>query len=85
MGLISGVVVFVILWWTVLFTVLPWGNRAPTEPEPGHAPSAPKNPRLWRKFAVTTAITVVLWLIIFAVIESGLISFREIAQGIRAG
>ena len=85
MGLISGVVVFVILWWTVLFTVLPWGNRAPAEPEQGHAPSAPKNPRLLRKFAITTGITVVLWLVIFAVIESGLISFRDMAQGIRAG
>ena len=85
MGVVSGIVVFVILWWTVLFTVLPWGNRAPAEPELGHAPSAPRNPHLWRKFAATTAITVVLWLVVFAVVEAELISFRDIAQGIRAG
>ena len=84
MGLVSGVVVFVILWWTVLFAVLPWGNRPVEEPEPGHAPSAPKNPRLWRKFAATTAVTLVLWLAVFALVEFGVVSFRDIAQGIRA-
>ena len=83
MGVVSGIVVFVIVWWTVLFAVLPWGNRPPAEPETGHAPSAPSNPRLLRKFAATTLITLILWLAIFAAIESGLVSFRDIAQGLR--
>lgn len=38
-----------------------------------------------RKFATTTAITLVIWLVVFAVIETELISFRDMAQGIGAG
>jgi predicted secreted protein len=81
MGWVSGVVVFFITWWTVLFAVLPWGNKPPEEPEPGHAPSAPAKPRLLLKFGITTVITAVIWLIIFALIESDLISFRDMARG----
>ena len=40
MGLISGTLVYVIIWWLVLFMVLPWGNRPPDVVEDGHAASA---------------------------------------------
>ena len=73
----SGFVVYVIIWWVVLFTVLPWGVRAPEEPEPGHVPSAPARPRLVLKFTLTTAIASVLFAIAYYVIESDLVSFRE--------
>ncbi len=72
----SGAVVFIIIWWCVFFTVLPWGVETPDEPEPGHATSAPLRPRLGLKAAVTTGIAVVLWGIAFWVIESDLVSFR---------
>lgn len=79
MGLTSGIVVFVIIWWCVFFTTLPWGNRAPENPEPGHVESAPDNPRLWLKAGITTAITLVLWAGVYWAVESGLISFRDMA------
>ena len=37
----TGILVYVIIWWLVLFMVLPWGVKVPEEPEPGHASSAP--------------------------------------------
>ncbi len=80
MGLVSGIIVFLITWWVVLFAVLPWGNRPPDEVTEGHAPSAPAKPRLLLKFAVTTAITGLIWLALFGLAESGLISFREWAR-----
>ena len=80
MGVVSGIVVFVITWWLVLFAVLPWGSAASDRPEPGHAASAPAQPRLRLKFAVTTASTAVIWVAIFLVIESDLVSFREMSQ-----
>lgn len=81
MGLVSGIAVFVIVWWVILFTVLPWGARAPDDPEPGMAESAPARPRLALKFVVTTGISVVVWLAIFGIVESGVISFRDMARG----
>lgn len=76
MNPVSAVVVFIITWWLVLFMVLPFGIRRVEAPEPGHDPGAPANPRLWRKLAITTAITIVLFAITVAVVQSGLISFR---------
>ena len=77
MGWVSGIAVFVMVWWVVLFAVLPWGIRLETEPEKGHAYGAPKRTRLALKLVVTTAISIVVWLAIFLVIEAELISFRD--------
>jgi len=72
----GGIVVYVIVWWMVLFAVLPWGNRPPEAPEPGHATSAPEKPRLLLKFGVTTLIATVIFLGVWWLIESDLISLR---------
>lgn len=82
MGLFSGIVVFLIVWWVVIFMVLPWGVRPAEKPEPGHEPGAPEKPMLLRKALITTAITAVIWLAIFAVIESDLISFRDMGRAL---
>lgn len=80
MGWVSGIAVFVITWWVVLFAVLPWGATPPDNPERGMAESAPAKPRLLMKFAVTTGIAVVVWLAIYGIVASGLISFRDMAR-----
>ena len=77
MTLFGGIVVYVIVWWMVLFAVLPWGNRPPESPEAGHATSAPERPRLVLKFAVTTAIATVIFLLIWWLMESDLITLRQ--------
>ena len=76
MSWFGGIVVYVIVWWMVLFAVLPWGNRPPETPEPGHATSAPEKPRLALKFAVTTGIATLVFLMIWWLFESDLISLR---------
>jgi predicted secreted protein len=81
MSWVSGVVLYVILWCVVLFTVLPWGVRAAEPSDPGYAAGAPINPQLVRKALWTTAITAVLWLIIFLIIQADVISFRDWAAG----
>ena len=80
MGLVTGIAVYLVVWWLVLFTVLPWGVRPPDEPEPGHVRSAPANPRLRLKFAVTTVLAAVVWAVIFVLVEIELISFRDLAD-----
>jgi len=80
MTLFTGGLVFVVIWWCVFFMVLPFGVRTPDEagiaPEPGHAASAPLNPRIALKFAITTAISVVLWGVYYYVHGSGLFDLR---------
>ncbi len=79
MNWFEGLVTFAIIWWMVLFMVLPWGVRIPDpgEVEAGHATSAPKRPQLWRKILVTSAISLVLWGLAFALAATDLISFRN--------
>jgi predicted secreted protein len=73
----EGLVAFIIIWWLVLFMVLPWGVRVPDAVEKGHATSAPVKPRLWLKMAVTTGISIVLWGFAYWLAVSDLISFRD--------
>jgi predicted secreted protein len=73
---LAGIFTYVLIWWVVLFAVLPWGIKVPDQPEPGHASSAPTNPRLWLKVLITTGVAFVVWLALYYVIESGFISLR---------
>jgi len=76
MGIFSGIVLFIIIWWMVLFTVLPWGIRRSESPEEGHEPGAPSNPRIRLKFAVTSAIAAALWGGAYWAIEAGVFSVQ---------
>ena len=78
MGLYTGIMVYVVTWWIVIFAVLPFGNNKPPEQvEQGHATSAPARPRLVLKFIVTTVISAVIWVLIDQAVRHGLVSFRE--------
>jgi len=76
MNWFTGSGVFLILWFLVLFVVLPWGVHVPDEPEAGHATSAPANPRLGLKVLITTLVASVLWLVVDWVIANDIVSFR---------
>ncbi|PWC33770.1 DUF1467 family protein [Azospirillum sp. TSO35-2] len=77
---VTGGFVYIVVWWVVLFAVLPWGVRTPDNPEPGMASSAPVEPRILRKFAITSLVALVVWLVIFGVERSGIISFHDMAR-----
>jgi len=81
MGPVTGFVAFAIIWWVVLFAVLPFGVRGQWEgdggPE-GTEPGAPQNPQLGRKALATTVIAAALWLILASVIWSGVISIDDL-------
>ncbi|RLJ59405.1 putative secreted protein [Litoreibacter meonggei] len=64
MAITSAIVVFAVVWFLVLFCVLPFGTPSQSEMgevSPGTPRSAPANPRMKRKFAITTLITIVIW------------------------
>lgn len=75
----SAFVVFLIIWWVVLFTILPIGVRGQAEEDdviPGSEPGAPTKANMKWKLKVTTIITLALWLIICAVITFRLIDLE---------
>ena len=45
MSVATGIAVYFVIWWIVLFAVLPWGVKIPDNPERGHATSAPEKRR----------------------------------------
>ena len=69
-------VTFLLVWWLVLFMVLPFGARPPDQIEPGTAPSAPARPRIGLKFLITTLIAVALTALILWLVNSGMIQLR---------
>ena len=78
MGVYTGIMVYVVTWWIVIFAVLPWGNNDPPDQvEQGHATSAPAKPKLLLKFLVTTIVSAIIWVAIDQAVRHGLISFRE--------
>ena len=77
MTLLSGFFIYVLIWWVVLFAVLPWGVRIPDEPEPGHASSAPAHPHLVAKVIATTLVSFVVWFGVYYVMANDLVSFRN--------
>lgn len=78
MSITGHIVVFVVLWWLVLFTLLPVGVKTPEEAgeerEPGTPASAPVRPRIAFKMLLTTAIAAALWLLYWLVVTYKLIS-----------
>jgi predicted secreted protein len=77
MSIVTSIAVYFVIWWIVLFAVLPWGVKVPENPEPGHATSAPEKPMLVRKALWTTLIAAIVWLGFFLVNYFELFSFRD--------
>ncbi len=70
------VVTFVVVWWLVFFTTLPFGVRPQDEPVPGSEPGAPERPRPWLKALVATVIAVAITFALDRLVASGVISLR---------
>jgi predicted secreted protein len=75
MSVTLGIAIYVILWWTVLFAVLPIGVRTQGEDGavvPGTPESAPTTPRLVRVVLLTTLISGLLFVAAWAAVKYGL-------------
>jgi predicted secreted protein len=81
MSIVSGIVLFAVVWFLVLFIVLP--IRLETQGDRGevlsgtHA-SAPANLSMKRKALITTGVAILVWALLVGVILSGVISVRDI-------
>lgn len=82
----TAVAIFLTVWWTVLFCVLPFGvvthAEAGIDKGDGGDPGAPVDPKLKQKFLTTTWISVLVFAAIWAIIHFGLIKLPRIPGGI---
>jgi len=74
--------IYFIIWWTVLFAVLPWGVRSQRESGevvPGTDPGAPSAPALGRKLVWTTLLSAALFAALYYVYASRLVTHDDLA------
>ena len=57
----TNFLLYIVIWWLTLFTVLPWGLRPVVNQETGE--STPAKPRLPLKFFITTILAGGLWMV----------------------
>jgi predicted secreted protein len=70
MPIATALAIFFLIWWVVLFAVLPWGIRSQHESEDmvaGTDPGAPVSVRLGRKLLWTTLVAIAIYAICFFV------------------
>jgi len=82
MSIASAVFIYLIIWWTALFAILPLGVRSHWEegvPTPGGGdPSSPVNPNLKRKFITTTWVSAIVFALVWLVLHFHLIRLPQI-------
>ncbi|HKP79172.1 MAG TPA: DUF1467 family protein [Phenylobacterium sp.] len=82
MGPITSIAIFLTIWWTVLFAVLPLGvtshAEAGIDKGDGGDPGAPVDPKLKKKFLTTTLVSAVLFALLWIVIKLGLVSLPRL-------
>lgn len=86
MSPITWFAIYMTIWWTVLFAVLPLGSRsffeAGIKPPPGVDPGAPMNPNLKRKFITTTWLSAAVFALFFLIVHFKLITLPDLPAAV---
>jgi predicted secreted protein len=67
MQISTGLAIYFLIWWLILFTVLPFGVRSQHESDDvvrGSDPGAPAIPRLGQKLIWTTIVSAIVFAIV---------------------
>jgi predicted secreted protein len=82
MRLTSAIAIYFVIWWTVLFVVLPWGVRNAHEAgeavEAGHEPGAPVRPQIGRKALITTVLATIVFALVYVVVTQSWITLDDL-------
>ena len=84
MGVTGSIIVYVLIWWIIFFSVLPVGIQSNKEKFKekieGTDPGAPINPKIGKKFLITTLITSIIFIVIYYLVDFNLLNLREYLQ-----
>lgn len=81
MALVFAISMYVVIWWIVLFAMLPIGVRTQEEEgevAPGTAESAPHMPKLLPKMLATTVVASVVFAVVYVIIVHRVITLDQI-------
>ena len=80
-GPLTMVAIYLTVWWTVLFGVLPLGMSQQDQKPPtdGAQWGAPEKPDLKRKFITTTWVSALLWLLVMVLVYIGWMPLPDLA------
>ncbi len=82
MSLATAIAIYFIIWWTVLFAVLPWGVRSQEESGTmtrGTDPGAPAIPHLKRKLLWNTVVSAIVFMLWYLIYTYRLVSIEDLA------
>ena len=84
MGITGSVIVYVLIWWIIFFSVLPMGIQSNKEKSKktlaGIDLGAPNNPKMGKKFLITTIITTIIFIVIYYLVKFEILNLREYLQ-----
>jgi predicted secreted protein len=82
MTLAFAAAIYFVIWWIVLFAMLPIGVRTSEEAgektTPGNAESAPHRPNLLPKMLATTVVSSIIFAALYAIIVHHVITLDQI-------
>lgn len=70
MSILEIIGVFIIVWWLVIFFVLPFGNEYDENTPNGLAKSSPKKANFKKKSIITTIVSAIITLIVWFIMAS---------------
>lgn len=79
MALSTAFAIYIIIWWLVLFMVLPFGARSKIDANDvseGHDSGAPARPQMLRKILITTVVSLGLFGVFYFAYTGGYINLR---------
>ena len=80
MGTTGALIVYICIWWIVFFSFLPIGIKSQSiefkDDFQGNDPGAPKNPRIGKKFLITTLITSIIFAVIYYLTINNYLNLR---------
>ncbi len=81
-GIFTMIGIYVVVWWTVLFGVLPLGmaKESPEPPTDGSQWGAPRTPNLKKKFITTTWVAALVWVFIMVLIYTGWLPLPDFSR-----
>lgn len=84
MGPVTGIAIYLVLWWVVLLGILPLGVQSQHEAgvtiTDGSDPGAPVDPKIGRKFLTTTWVAALIFAVFWAIVHFKLVTLPGVMR-----